>query len=50
MTANKGPNGENFYMCNCQIKSLKGINVCSLIVKSPTPVKFGYLLTAWNYA
>ena len=49
MTPNKGPNGENFYVCPCKIRPLQGVQDCSAIVKD-SKAMFAYKLHGWNYA
>jgi len=44
VTEGKGPNLENFYVCDCKIRAKTGSKVCSLIIDSPTAVKYAYQL------
>ena len=50
MKPDSGPDGENFFICDCELRPLKGITSCSLIVDAPTKKQFGYLLKGWDYA
>ena len=42
--------GDNFIICPCSIQPKKTTDFCSIIVDTPSQVKFAYKLLGWNHA